>query len=389
MIKLRHAFYIMILALCCCKKAYNPPASSSPNNYLVVEGIINTGSDTTTIKISNTVKLTDKVTENPVLGAVVIVEGEQNGSYPLYDVYNNGHYKSSSSLNLSSAQRYRLRIKTNNNEYLSDFVEVKPTPPIDSIGYNLQNDIVNLYVNTHDPANKTRYYRWEYDETWIFHSKYDSGFVLDSATNTIQVRALNQLVYYCFANEVSPHIILNSTEKLSKDVVYQSPLTQFPLTDEKIEKKYSILVRQYAVTPDAYAFYLNIQKNTEQLGSIFDAQPSQLNGNIHSVNNPKEVVIGFITATNVQSKRIFIAHEDFPGNVQPNYPFDCEEDTAYYKNPATGVNQVQNTLINPPINRIPTRAIYAAGKIIGYLYSTIPCTVCTVRGTTQTPPFWQ
>lgn len=386
---LRNTFYVLALILVCCKKPYNPPASSSPNSYLVVEGIINSGNDSTVIKLSKTVKLTDSVTTNPVLGANVTVEGEQGGTYPLYDVNNSGHYNSVSGLNLAPSQKYRLRIQVNSSQYLSDFVEVKKTPPIDSVGYVLQNGSVNLYVNTHDPNNSTRYYRWDYDETWQFHSKYGSSSVLNAAGNAIVARSVDQMIYFCYAHDVSPNILLSSTEKLVKDVVYQSPLTQFAFTSEKAERKYSILVRQYAITKEAYEFFQNIKKNSEQLGSIFDAQPSQITGNIHSVTNPNEAVIGYITVSTLQTKRIFISHDDLPGDVQPIYPYDCEQDTAWYSAPKTMENQVQNTLINPPIDYIPTSPIIRGPVIVAYLYSTIKCVDCTIRGTKQAPPWWQ
>ena len=389
MMKLRYVFFLLPLALTCCKKPYNPPVSSTPNSYMVVEGVINTGNDSTVFVINKTVKLNDSTTFNPVLGATVTVEGENGTPYFLTDIYNNGHYNSISTLNLPSNQRYRLRIKTSDKEYLSDYVVAKATPPIDSVGYNVQNGNVNLYVNAHDPNNSTRFYRWDYDETWQFHAKYDSEFVLDPTTNSIVARNANQEVYQCFGSTASSHIVLYSTEKLAKDVVFQGPLTQMPLSSEKVETRYSILVRQYALTQDAFQFYQTLQKNTEQLGSIFDAQPSQLTGNIHCTTNPNEPVVGYVTASNVQQKRIFINHTDLPGDVQPLYPYDCEQDSAYYSAPKTFVNQVQNTLINPPLDYIPTLAIYdKMGHIIGYLYSSIPCTTCTLRGVTQAPSWW-
>src|ERR1700742_2694568 len=166
MLKPRYVFYLLLFILLCCKKPYSPPASSTPNSYLVVEGIINSGNDSTVIILSKTVQLTSKTIYNPVLGATVTVEGEQNGVYYLIDNTNSGHYRSLYSLNLSPSQKYRLRIVNGNRQYLSDFVAAKLTPPIDSVGYNILNGDVNVYVNTHDPANNTRYYSWDYDETW-------------------------------------------------------------------------------------------------------------------------------------------------------------------------------------------------------------------------------
>src|SRR5260221_3634204 len=197
------AYYLIIFALLCCRKPYNPPAIASPGSYLVVEGVIDSGNDSTFIKLSKTVNLNGKSTVNPVLGASVAVESDQNNSVPLLDVNGNGNY-SSAPLNLPATQKYRLRINTSDGkQYLSDFIAVKPTPPIDSIGYVMQNGAVQLYLNTHDPANNTHYYRWEYTETWIFHSKYQSYCVLDHNTNTIIHRTDNQTIYNCFGNATS------------------------------------------------------------------------------------------------------------------------------------------------------------------------------------------
>jgi hypothetical protein len=170
--------------------------------------------------------------------------------------------------------------------------------------------------------------------------------------------------------------------------VYQAPLTQIPLTSEKVENKYSILVRQCAISKEAYQFYQTLLKNTEQLGSIFDAQPSQITGNIHNINDKTEPVIGYVIATNVQTKRVYVKHADLPGNVLPIYPYDCTQDSALYSN-KEHYNDVQNILVNPPVTYIPTVGIYSDGLLIGFMYSTKECADCTLRGTVTAPWWWQ
>jgi Domain of unknown function (DUF4249) len=378
---------VLVLAFFSCKKPYDPKVVSLANSYLVVEGVINLSFDSTVIKLSRTVNVNNKITTNPVLGATVTVEGEQSIVSYLADIYGNGHYWTYD-INLPLTQRYRLRIVTaEGQQYLSDYLVYKPTPPIDSIGYTVTKGIVNLYVNSHDPANSTRLYRWDYEETWKFHSKYQSDYVYDP--NTISIVLRNSSVYYCFGNDVSSNTLLTSTTNLSRDVVYQSPLTQIPLTSEKLESEYSILVKQYALPSEAFAFYQNIKTNTEQLGSIFDVQPTQFtSGNIHNVAKPNEPVVGYLTMTNVQTKRVFIQHSDLPGNVQPVYPYDCQQDSAFFSGPG-GSNQVSSILIDQPQSYVPTTAITAGGNTIGYLYSSPVCADCTVTGYTQPPYWWQ
>ena len=385
MFSFRHVLFILLFAVTVsCKKPYLPAAVSVPNNYLVVEGVINSGPDLTVFKLSRTVNLSNKVTTNPVSGAALTVESDQNNSYALTET-TNGQY-TASGLNLDNLRKYRLRIKTADNlVYLSDFVGVKTNPPIDSVGFTVQGNGIQLYANTHDPGNNTRYYRYDYNETWQFHVKYQSLYITNG--KAIIPRTPAQAIFDCFGNDTSSTIVLGSSAKLTQDVLYQNPLTQIDATSEKLERKYSILVKQYALTKDAYNFWINLKKNTEQLGSIFDAQPSNINGNIHSVTNPSEPVIGFITVTNVQQKRIFIENRQLPGLWQPTYPYTCQLDTALFCRPVSTPCQNDVALFLIPIGspQIPVSAI----PIKGFFSSSMECVDCTIRGVTKQPDFWK
>jgi len=381
-------YFILILSLTCCKKPYNPPVITSTNSYLVVEGVINSGGDSTTIKLSKTVNLNAQTTVNPLPGATVVVENDQNATWPLAGD-GAGNY-TSPGLNLSAGGNYRIHISTpDGKQYISDYQPIKPTPPIDSIGYTTDSKGVNLYVNAHDPANNTHYYLWEYNEGWIFHAQYDSNFIADESTGTIIPRQSSQQIYYCYGTDVSSHILLTSTAKLSQDIVYQSPLVSIPYNSEKLEVNYLIYLKQYALAPDAYNFYLNLQKNTEQLGSIFDAEPSELQGNIHNMNNAAEPVIGWISVTNVQVKKFYMPGGQLvPAGTVVNYPADCEADSALYSN-KQGYDDVQNILINPPYTDDPINQITKGLAVLGYTYSSLICTDCTLRGSKQLPWFWK
>ncbi len=323
--KIVYLLVLLILAIAC-RKPYNPPAVTSTAGYLVVEGVINSGPDSTTIKLSHTVNIANKVTANPVLQAVVAVESDQGVSFPLTET-SNGNYVSPG-LNLDNSRMYRLNIKTpDNKQYQSDLAPVIVTPPIDSIGFNIVTlpvPGIQIYVNTHDPGNTAKYFRWDYDEAWAFQAKYISYWI--SNGTTLLVRSPAQNISLCYTNDVSSDIVIASSAKLQQDLLYQTPIAFIPSTSEKIESEYSILLRQYALTADAYNFWVSLRKNTEQLGSIFDAQPTQLEGNIHCITNPSEPVIGYVSICQVSSKRVIITNAKLPAWVA-TYPYTCEQDT--------------------------------------------------------------
>jgi len=374
-LKIRKACYLLILLLWCCRKPYNPAVVASPASYLVVEGTINTGGDSTIIKLSKTVNLSAKTTSNPVLGATVFIENNQSATtWPLTSD-NRGNYVAVG-LSLPSTAKYRLAIKTTDGSYQSDFVPVISTPPIDSVGYTVSNGNVNIYVNTHDPINQAIYYRWDYQETWIFHAKYMSTIKVDTATESIVTRLPGQYVYYCFGSDASSDILIASTQHLSEDVVYRAPVIQIPLSSEKVEQEYSILVKQYALPGDGYIFYQNLQQNSEDLGSIFAPLPSTINGNIHALSNTATQPVGYISATNVQSKRIFILESALP-NVATVYPYDCEVDT------------ITSDPVALVLGEGSEKYVLLAPVKTEWEFSSAQCGDCTVRGTTQTPSFWK
>jgi hypothetical protein len=187
---------------------------------------------------------------------------------------------------------------------------------------------------------------------------------------------------------VSSNLLLSSTAKLAQDVVYQAPLLNIPFNSEKLEATYVIYLKQYALTGDAYNFYLNIQKTTEQLGSIFDAQPSEIQGNIHNINDASEPVIGWLSVTNAQIKKKYITYAVVPFGVVTSYPVACEQDSAFYKD-KYGYNSVQSVLISNPLTDEPTQPLYAGPVIVGFLYSDLECTDCTIRGKLTPPWFWK
>ena len=167
---MRRIYYcLLILLVAGCKKRYESPVKSVATGYLVLEGVVNSGPGNTTIILSRSVPLDSagKVYEQ---GAIVTLLGEDNSSISLFE-QNAGHY-SADNLILNNAVKYRIKLQTSGGkEYLSDLAPVLTNPPIDSISWLRDNGNVQMYINTHNPLNNTRYYQWEYEETREFHSK--------------------------------------------------------------------------------------------------------------------------------------------------------------------------------------------------------------------------
>jgi len=371
---------LLICLLSQCKDPYVSPHVSPATGYLVVEGFI-TGNGPTRITLSRTIPLSDTSTPKPENNAQVQVEGDDNTTYPLIQSAT-GTY-AADTLPLNPAAKYRLRIHTTGGkDYLSDYVPFRSTPAIDSISWAIVGNEVDIYANTHDPSNTTRYYLWDYQETWqYFSAEYSLGKYVTPPPSVIN-RPDSEQVYTCWGYGISTALLLGSTAKLAQDVVYRNLLTRIPGGSLRLSYKYSILVRQYALTEDAFNYLTLMQKNSESLGSIFDAQPTQLKGNIHCLNTPAEQVIGYISAGTLQQERIYIDYTQIPFDLRNI--FRCLEDDrivtldslAYYF--GSGIYT-------------PLSAHYnmRTGQIDGWTGNETGCVDCRARGgTTVKPSFW-
>ena len=290
-----------------CREKFDPPEVVSPDPVLIVEGVLVSGAEPTSIRLSRSSRLDNSTNVEAEDGATVTVEGRDNSSRLLPAT--GGGFYSASGLDLLVGQDYRLHIVTaNGREYASEFVKVKQTPPIDSIGFRQTEDGVRIYTNTRDLTGNTRYYKWDYDETWEIRS-YNYATVAYRGGSIVTPRIMPQEeVFFCWKYGASANILVNSSEKLTSDVVFEAPIAFFANGDERLGVRYSILLRQYAIDQAGFEFYELMKKNTESLGTVFDPQPTEISGNISCLTDPSELVIGYITASTVSSKRLFISN---------------------------------------------------------------------------------
>jgi hypothetical protein len=366
---------IFILLFAACRQSYTPPIHSTNNSYLVVEGFINNGQDSTYITVTHTFKLIDTSYVTPELHAQLTVEGKDNSSYPLKE-WGNGQY-GATSLVLNKALQYRLHIKTSNGkEYASEYVDLKSSPPIDSVSFRRTRQGVEIDANSHDPQSASHYYRWDYVETWEFHSVYGTDI---QYLNHMIVPLFPNPYYTCWKYAANTNILLTSTTKLASDVVSQFPLVAIPENSWIISVRYSILVKQYVLTPEAYNFWLTLQKNTEQIGSIFSPQPTALTGNVHNLADSSETVIGFISAGTLQKQRIFIT----PGQI-PNWR------PGNYEDPCPIINIPKDSLEYFLGNgsSLPLGFDGGSSSFPRYDVSGASCVDCTLTGTNIKPLFW-
>lgn len=329
-------FLFLLLIFClaiACREEYGLPIEKSLNNALVVEGNILKG-DSTIIKLSRATAIAE-YNLLPEKGATVTVEDDGNTLYPLNESAP-GIY-TTPPIDLNAAKKYRLKISAAGKDYESDWNALITTAEIDTILWARDNGI-EIFVQSKGTNDDSKYYKWDYDEIWQYFASHQSFVYLTQGVdelgrptpacvdveyrgtmyNTcVEIYGLegavyNDSLYRCWMYATSTSINIGSTVTASENII-RVPVRKIRDNGIELSNHYRIKVKQTGLTKDAYEFYTLLKANSEGMGSIFDAQPSQLKTNLRCVTNPAETVIGFINTTSVKSKQIDISRMGLEG----------------------------------------------------------------------------
>jgi hypothetical protein len=369
--------YIIFASLSSCVTQFIPEVDES-RDFMVVDGSITNQNSTYKIKITRVSRFGLQNTISPVIGCAVSVTDDL-GNTSIFKEQQYGLYLSDSlTFKGEAGRRYILNIKDGNNIYESDQMEMRSVPEIDSLyavleynnSYTLGNPVpgFQVYLNTGDPADECKFYRWKFEETWEFHIPYDEKVIINRV---------------CWKYALSDRLYLKNVAALSQNRITAFPLNFITTETNRLKVKYSILVNQYSLNEGEYIYWEKIQKTSQNVGGLYDMVPVSIKGNIHSLNNPDEIVLGYFSVTSVSSKRIFIKNSTL---VIPNFYSYCPEDTVPADSKISGLNKYVWILLilheqindNPPP---PTKDYYV-------LTTKNECVDCTFDGSRTMPPYW-
>jgi hypothetical protein len=264
--------------------------------------------------------------------------------------------------------------------YESDFVQMRETPEIDSVTFRFEKrptaglEGVQIYVTTHDPANNTWYYRWEWEETWVFYTPISGTHIYDNGQILIREENINR----CWKEFSSSKIEISTSKNLTEDVISDYPLVYVSTETDRLGSRYSVNVKQFALSEASYNYWLELEKVTESLGTLFDPQPSSVYSNIHNLNDENEIVLGYFDASSVTEERLFIKRGDLPKVRVPNYYINCVDSI------------VSRGMIPEMIIRgymLGYETLNEFGALV-YVMSDPWCIDCTLVGKNEIPDFW-
>ena len=359
---------------------------------LVIEGTITDKMETQQIKLSRTFRLEEEGPA-PENNAQVKVIGD-NGTEYFFTPIGEGIYQSNIQFDAQTGVNYSLEIITqdgsayasnpstiNGTSVIADFSAKRTFQPMNGI----DTEGIAILVDSRSTSTNNSYYRYTYEETYEIRSRYNITHKLvvtaDGGFAIVQKEAPDHI---CYTTKFSKDIILTKTNILTDNNIERSLVHFIDKKSRVTAYRYSILVRQYSLSREAYEFYKILRELSGSESLFSQNQPGFINGNVFSVDNSKEKVLGYFSVSAVDSKRLFFSFSDF---------FDYSE---------FPLRELDCSISRPAILNLPWLVESGAVQFIGIPNGNFPdekgtgpyrvapsfCIDCTISGTTEVPEFW-
>lgn len=393
--KIYYFFIAFLLGISACIEPYEPEVGAY-DSTLVVDGILTDGATPFKIQLSRSFPYADDI--SPAISAAqVFIETEQGDKISLTETTPGVYENDPNIFKGEGGKSYRLLITTpEGNQFESDWQQLKTSPSFDlAVAYQEQMNSNNesifgaqINLSTADGGNNTRFYRWEFEETYEY-------LLSDPPRISAKLRnnRIDEIVnippddfegFTCWKTEGSNNILIATTADLTQDVIQNFPLHYIDGSTSRLYRRYSILVKQYALSEDYFDYIKKVEAVNETTGSLFDPIPSEFFGNITSSDGQDLPVLGYFTAAGISENRIFINRDELPVGLRGLYGPFCEKDTLDL-NSRTLYNKISRE------NKVLYDYQYSliGGIIIGYIITEPPCAKCgATEATNVRPDFW-
>jgi hypothetical protein len=308
---------VLFSLLRACVERYYPEEDELKTGTLVINAHLTNIPGKQVIEISRSAPLIDP-SFDPVSGCLAEVIRE-DGEFREFLEFSPGYYKAELDYAfLQTGAAFMLHVSTpDGQEYESDFDKLRPVPAIDSLYYEVET---NSFASESDSISGIRFYcdftyddeayeyiRWDLTETYEFHNREDLEYYFLDMDHRMKPVPDTNIYYICYISNELFQIHSMSLRSLDFGNYIKKPFSFVPnyVREQRLHHKYSLLVRQYSLGEEAFYYWNELKKNTQEQGSLFDHQPALLESNIRNVNDETERVMGFFSMAGLTEKRAF------------------------------------------------------------------------------------
>lgn len=306
---MRLSFFLVtvlsLVGLGSCIDPYDPQLVGG-ERYLVFEGVLTDapGPYQFSLSLSAGYNSVESIFDRRVTGATISVM-DNVGTVTRFVDAGRGSYISPTGFRGQPGRRYVLTVGYQGQTYQSEPEGMQPVPAIDSVYWAYQPKATatspgnfNVYLDLTDPANTENYYQWD----WVHYDKPDYCILYRPSGSTVTYS--KRCCSDCWNITRSAGAILTASDRLiNGNRLAGQRIAEVPFDDSP---PYYLMIGQQSLSRGAYQFWQTVQVLTGNVGSVFDATPATLTGNIHNQKATGTPMLGYFQVSARKQRVVYV-----------------------------------------------------------------------------------
>ena len=299
---------------------------------------------------------------------------------------------------------YALFITTSEGKrYQSSFEELVEAPDIGQIYNRFKVESgdgeatsipgVQFFMDADNADQSTQFFRYEWTDTHQIIVPYIKNYeYVIGPDGRGEIVPFTRDVRECYRESRFNELILATSATNENGQLREVPIKFASAYTFDVTTAYSLEVTQRAISAEAYSYYRKIELFNESNGTLFDKQQGMIIGNITSVDDPDERVLGYFEVSGAKSKRIFLDLSELDEpifdylnricSIYPAYNYDGSVSDFYQAldlEESVRGSEISKRSFYELYDLDPSGSIFMAHRL---------CVDCTRRGSLGKPDYW-
>jgi hypothetical protein len=193
-----------------------------------------------------------------------------------------------------------------------------------------------VYTDLQDSPTPNEYYKWEavhwyqayFCRYWDIRSDPPQFFKDPCCGDCYEL----SICYDC--SQIASDELVNGRE-LRKKFIARVPYDN--------TNPYYLAIKQYSISEEVYRFWNIVQQQAQNTGGLFDVTPKSIRGNMESISDANEEVLGVFSASDVHEKILYVNR-----NITGFKPFDPQPEVYKTTRTCYPCLESYNRSPNPP-----------------------------------------
>ncbi|HEY0651654.1 MAG TPA: DUF4249 family protein, partial [Chryseosolibacter sp.] len=242
-------------------------------------------------------------------------------------------------------RKYHTVISIGDKQYVSEPQEMLPAGTISNIDYQFRTSVINqndisepqdaldVQIDSEGVPGAQNFFRWRWSSVYEVvtypHLKTIevgkppvvmpnplpcSGYV-PAAFGTIEKKDICTCCN-CWVSEFSSAALISSNNTVSDNSFNGVFIARVPVDHWRFNVRFYMLIEQFSLTEDAYAFWKLVHAQQQGEGSLFQPNSVRVRGNVVRVDDPNEIVLGFFGVSAVAQKNFVIEPEEAATQIE-------------------------------------------------------------------------